>query len=122
MRILANENIPNATVEALRAQSFDVAWIREDAPGATDRAVVSRAVLEDRVLLTLDKDFGELAFRAGLPATSGVVLVRVSPPLPARVTALALAAFRSGRPVRGMFIVAEETGMRERPLPKPSSP
>jgi predicted nuclease of predicted toxin-antitoxin system len=120
MRLLANENVPKASVDALRALSFDVAWIREDAPGSTDRAVVARAVLEDRILLTLDKDFGELAFRAGLPATSGVVLVRVSPPLADRVTALALMALRSGRPVRGMFIVAEETGLRERALPKPS--
>lgn len=122
MRLLADENVPKATIEALRAEAFDVAWIREVAPGSSDRAVVARAILEDRVVVTLDKDFGELAFRAGLPATSGVVLVRPAVPLPDRITALALAALRSGRPVRGMFVVVDDAGVRERPLPKPATP
>jgi predicted nuclease of predicted toxin-antitoxin system len=46
-------------------------------PGSGDQVVLSRARAEDRILLTHDKDFGELAFRAGLPATCGVILIRL---------------------------------------------
>jgi predicted nuclease of predicted toxin-antitoxin system len=117
MRLLANENFPADAVEALRSLGHDVAWVRIDAPRSLDSEVIQRAVREQRVLVTLDKDFGELAFRMRLPATSGVVLFRVFPPLPARVTALAVAAFQHGRDFAGLFVVVEERRMRERPLP-----
>jgi predicted nuclease of predicted toxin-antitoxin system len=63
MRILANENFPGDAVNALRLEGHDVAWIREDAPGSLDTQVLQRAQDEERVLITFDKDFGELAFR-----------------------------------------------------------
>ena len=74
MNFLANENFPLDAVEALRLAGHDVAWVRADAPGSTDQQVLARAMAEQRVLLTFDKDFGHLAFHAGLPATSGIVL------------------------------------------------
>lgn len=62
---------------ALRERGHDVAWVREDMPGGADDAILSRAQTESRVVITFDKDFGALAFRWGLPATSGVVLFRI---------------------------------------------
>jgi predicted nuclease of predicted toxin-antitoxin system len=41
--------------------------------------VLARAVAEDRVLVTFDKDFGELAFRHGLTAKCGIILFRIPP-------------------------------------------
>ena len=117
MRVLANENIPGESIEALRAVGLDIAWIRTDAPGASDAEVLRRASQEGRILLTLDKDFGELAFRSGLPATSGIVLLRVHPPLPARVTDLALRVFDGGREFHGLLVVAEPGRLREQRLP-----
>ncbi|MBK9262678.1 MAG: DUF5615 family PIN-like protein [Polyangiaceae bacterium] len=119
MRILANENFPGDAVEALRTLGHDVAWIRIDAPGSTDIQVLARATREQRLLLTLDKDFGELAFRSQLEANSGIVLLRVFPPIPARVVALATRVFQSGRDFAGLFVVAEAGRIRERPLPVP---
>ncbi len=46
-------------------------------PGADDVAVLARAVAENRVLITFDKNFGELAVHQKLPATSGVILLRI---------------------------------------------
>ena len=71
MRILANENFPADAVSALRDRGHDVAWIRTDSPGITDKDVLDRAQREDRILITFDKDFGELAFRLKLPSLSG---------------------------------------------------
>jgi predicted nuclease of predicted toxin-antitoxin system len=117
MRLLANENFPGDAVEALRALGHDVAWIRTDAPGSTDIDVMARASRDDRILVTLDKDFGELAFRNQLETCSGIVLLRVFPPIPARVTALATQVFESGRDFSRLFVVAEVGRIRERPLP-----
>jgi predicted nuclease of predicted toxin-antitoxin system len=61
MRFLANENFPGAAVTALEAAGHDVVWIRTAAPGAIDRDVLAWAAREERILLTFDKDFGELA-------------------------------------------------------------
>ncbi len=65
MRILADENFPGDAVEALRQQGYDVVWVRTDAPGSSDHVILARAQAENRVIVTLDKDFGELAFRVG---------------------------------------------------------
>ncbi len=80
MRFLAHENFPRAAVAALQAAGHDVVWIRIDAPGATDRDVLAWAEREGRILLTFDRDFGELARGAALPPTCGVVLVRMPMP------------------------------------------
>jgi len=79
MRILANENIPGPVVAALRDAGHDVLWAKESMAGAKDPDILSRAKAGARLVVTLDKDFGELAVRSGLPATSGVVLFRLPP-------------------------------------------
>jgi len=78
MRLPANENFPLDAVEALRADGHDVAWIREDSRGAPDDKILLRAQEENRVVVTFDKDFGEMAFRSKLPAQSGVILFRIN--------------------------------------------
>src|SRR5882762_3701588 len=71
MRILANENFPLAAVNALRQDGHDVLWVRTESPGISDRDVLSRAQLDARVVVTFDKDFGELAFRYGYLQSAG---------------------------------------------------
>lgn len=66
MRLLANENFPLDTVIALREAGHDVAWIREDSCGAQDEDILRRVQEENRIVVTFDKDFGELAFRRKL--------------------------------------------------------
>jgi predicted nuclease of predicted toxin-antitoxin system len=74
MRFLADKNFLGVAVEILRQQSHDVVWIRTYAPGSSDIDVLAIAEAENRILLTFDRDFGELASRAGLPAICGIVL------------------------------------------------
>jgi predicted nuclease of predicted toxin-antitoxin system len=118
MRILANENFPLDAVEALRQQGHDVAWIRTDAPGSSDQAVLERAQAEDRIVLTFDKDFGELAFRTKLPASSGIILFRISTASPEYVARTAVAALSSRADWAGNFSVVEDRRIRVTPLPK----
>jgi predicted nuclease of predicted toxin-antitoxin system len=64
-RYLANENAPRDAIFAARAAGFDVAWMVELQPGASDEVVLALAQRDGRVLITFDKDFGELVFRQG---------------------------------------------------------
>ena len=122
MRFLANENFPLDAVEALRNAGHDVAWVRTDAPGSSDPKVLQRAVADERVLLTFDKDFGELAFRAGLPAPCGVVLFRFQASSSAALAARVAAAISARTDWAGYFAVVTLGRIRMRELPTPGTP
>jgi predicted nuclease of predicted toxin-antitoxin system len=79
--------------------------------------VLARAQAEDRVLLTFDKDFGELAFKSGLPATCGVVLFRLSGTNPHEDNARALEALAERQDWGGHFAVVQSDRIRMRSLP-----
>jgi len=117
MRILANENFPGEAVDTLRLHGHDVAWVRTDAPGSSDQQVLKWARTDDRILITFDKDFGELAFRSRLPASSGIILFRISPPSSAHVARVATTALNSRTDWVGHFAVVEDTRIRMTPLP-----
>jgi hypothetical protein len=114
---LANENMPGEAVRATRAAGLFVAWVREESPGISDDEVLAASLTRDLVLVTFDKDFGEMAFRSGADGTRGVILLRPklrSPEYPARFTVEVLS-----RPVEwgGHFAVAQEGRLRLVPLP-----
>jgi predicted nuclease of predicted toxin-antitoxin system len=117
MRLLANENFPLDAVETLRADGHDVAWIREDARGVNDEQILQRAQQEERILITFDKDFGELAFRSRLPATSGIILFRISAPSPRHIAQVAVQALATRTDWVGHFSVIEDNRIRMTPLP-----
>jgi predicted nuclease of predicted toxin-antitoxin system len=112
MRLLANENFPAAAVQALRSRGHDVTWVRTDAPGSSDEQVLARATAESRILITFDKDFGELAFRSGLVAPSGIILFRIRLSSPESVAARALTILESRSDWPGNFAVVEESRIR----------
>ncbi len=118
MRLLANENFPADAVDALRKKGHDVTWIRTDAPGSDDESILNRAQKESRILITFDKDFGELAFRFLLPAASGIILFRISAPSSAHVAYVAVEAISSRNDWEGHFSVVEDDRIRMMPLPK----
>jgi predicted nuclease of predicted toxin-antitoxin system len=119
MRVLANENFPGPAIEAPRAKGHDAVWVRTDMPGATDDAVLERAQAEERLVVTFDKDFGELAFRWGLPATRGVILFRISLPSSDAAIRRIVEVLENRTDWYGRFAVAEEHRTRLRPLPAP---
>ncbi|HAX76997.1 MAG TPA: hypothetical protein DCY88_14450 [Cyanobacteria bacterium UBA11372] len=116
MRFLANENFPGDAAEALRQAGHDVTWIRTDAPGITDAQVLQRAQAEERILLTFDKNFGELAFRVQLPATIGIILFPIKTPSGAAVAQKVLAAISSCDDWAEHFSVIEDDRIRMRAI------
>lgn len=96
-----------------------MAWVRTEAPGSADAEVLARAQQETRVLLTFDRDFGELAWRSKLPAICGVVLFRIPMPSPATVGETLAAIVSSRQDWTGHFAVVEAGRIRMRRLPAP---
>ena len=101
MRFLGDENFPGAGVAALRRRGHDVLSIGEVSRGANDAAVLDLATREAGIILTFDKDFGELARKSKLPDACGVILFRIPlpapPPQPANASQSSLEDARIGR-------------------------
>jgi predicted nuclease of predicted toxin-antitoxin system len=122
MKLLANENFPGDTVAALRATGHDVLWARTDMAGSDDETILKRAQAEERLVLTFDKDFGNLAFQWGLPAACGVILLRLVIQSPQIATARTLNVLQSRSDWQGQFAVVDEHRVRMRPLPSARRP
>ena len=117
MRILANQNIARPVVRELRKLGHDVLAAGEAMAGFPDTAILERAVEEKRLLITHDKDFGELAFRSHLPAECGVVLFRLRVQDRDSAYRRMLEAFQSRDDWSGCFAVVTDTRVRVRPMP-----
>jgi predicted nuclease of predicted toxin-antitoxin system len=75
VRLVADENCDFSVVVDLRLAGYDVVSITERMPGADDETVIEFARSERRLLITEDKDFGQLVFAAA-KQNSGVILIR----------------------------------------------
>lgn len=118
MRLCANENIAEDCVIRLRQGGHDVLWIREIAPGSPDADVLAGALAEGRLLITCDKDFGELVFRRGARASHGIVLFRISQPSSAAMAERIAAVLASRNDWAGHFSVVDDSTIRMRRLPE----
>jgi predicted nuclease of predicted toxin-antitoxin system len=117
MRFLLNENVPLSVVQSLKTVGHDVLWARQAMPGASDSRVLERAMAEGRILVTFDKDFGELVYRAGRQASAGVVLFRIPQPSAAVIAAQVVQTLQSRDDWQGTFSVVEPGRIRMTPLP-----
>jgi predicted nuclease of predicted toxin-antitoxin system len=83
VNLLADESVDRQIVDHLRREGHTVRYVAEMEPGIADDIVLNLANQEADVLLTADKDFGELVFRQGR-LMSGILLVRLAGLSPAR--------------------------------------
>lgn len=115
MQFVADENLDWPIIARLRAEGYTVIAVVELTPGISDSDVLDIANRHDAVLLTADKDFGELVYRQQQVFT-GVVLVRlagVTPQKKAQLVANAIAQL--GHSLVGAFTVVTPTSVRHRP-------
>ncbi|MCC5656038.1 DUF5615 family PIN-like protein [Nostoc sp. XA010] len=118
MRFLANENFPLPSVRLLRQAGYDVASVTEDSPGIEDTEVLTRGANEQRVILTFDRDYGELIYRLRLPSPTGVIYLRFRPHTPEEPATLLLNLLEiEGLQFEERFTVLERDQIRQRPLP-----
>ncbi len=109
--LLADENVDERVVVALRSRGYDVASIRERGQhGLDDASVLATATAEGRVVVTHDSDFGTLAVHRGEPFV-GIVYVRPGDLRPAVVLEVLDVVASSGVDVSlGFIVVVERRG------------
>jgi predicted nuclease of predicted toxin-antitoxin system len=73
---LANENFPKPSITLLREKGFHVVSIQEKSAGISDEAVLKEAIDQDLIILTFDRDYGELIFRYAQTNPPGVIYFR----------------------------------------------
>jgi len=100
----------------LRQLGHDVVYMSDVAPRTEDIEVLARAARENRLLLTEDKDFGDLVFRQARPVP-GIVLLRIDPSRRSRKGArLMVVIDRFGETLFGRYTVIEDARFRSRRL------
>src|SRR5271154_1111668 len=119
MRFLVNENVTAAVIAGLRQRGHDVLSVKESMRSEDDDVILARAQAEQRIVVTHDKDFGELAFRCELPASCGVILFRLTPCDRDMANARILEALGSRNDWAGHFSVVTDDRIRVRPLSVP---
>jgi predicted nuclease of predicted toxin-antitoxin system len=110
LSFLADENISPTVVKALRDAGFDVSDIKEKGLFAiSDKQVIRKAYAEDRVVLTHDRDFGNL-LNNPLTSHKGVVLVRYGDQSPDNVSKRIVPLLESlkGRVKYALVIVTDD--------------
>jgi predicted nuclease of predicted toxin-antitoxin system len=116
MRFLADECCDAPLVSALRSDGHDVLYAVEQLRGATDEELLGCAHSEHRLLLTEDKDFGELVFRLKRP-THGIILLRFeSADRNLKIPRLRGLLEQDADRLPGAFVVLEVEKVRIRPL------
>ena len=116
MPFVADENVPQAIIDRLMADGFTVHSIIEASAGIPDEEVMRAAQQREFVLITSDRDFGELAIRNGLPVT-GVILLELEKLSLQEQVARCSDCFALGEAHwTGHFSVMEPARIKRRPL------
>ncbi len=116
MKFLADENIARRIVQWLRDRGEDVLFAAEEKAGELDPEWLRQAQVQERLVLTSDKDFGDLVFRDGLNS-HGVILIRLEKlSMAARLKRLEQAWSVVEANPQGCFIVITPRRVRVRPI------
>ncbi len=116
MKFIADECVDLQIIEHLIKIGYEVLYVPEIEPGISDKKVLDIANKESAILITSDKDFGELVFRQKR-ITSGVILVRLAglqPDVKASITANAIKQHQKEIKNNFMVITAETIRIRKR--------
>lgn len=115
---LANENFPLASIILMRQQGHDVVSVSETASGMSDVEVLSWARRENRVILTFDRDYGELIYLRGLSVPQGLVYFRETPKNAEFPAKYLISILNAGQVIlENRFTVVESGQVRQRSLP-----
>jgi len=112
--ILADENLPASIIAALESAGFAVVQIADLDAGAGDDAVLRYAVQRGLIVVTQDKDFGDLVYQQG-HRHAGVVLVRLrGMPFADKARRVIEVFEEHGERLHHVFVVVANSGVRIR--------
>ena len=115
MKFLANENVPHPTIARLIKEGLDIKAISFDSPSISDDRVMERAILENRTIITFDRDYGELVFKYGYKPPAGIIYFRLDDFQPDQPTELLLNLLNNPDfHFTGVFTVVDVDNIRQR--------
>lgn len=115
MDLLADENQHPAVVAHLRNAGHLVEYVRETSPGAADRDILNRPDIGSLLLLTYDRDFGDLIFNHGLPHPAAILYTRLSRAAPDEIALRLLAVLKAGVASAHIITITKD-GERAKPF------
>jgi|SRR5208283_3845253 len=116
LKFVADVNIEKAIVDLLREKGFDIKWVTEFNPAMNDPALLRMATAQKRILLTNDKDFGEMVFLQK-KLSHGTILLRVKGQQSnLKVRLVGRLIERHGDKLAGHFVVVTKDKFRFIPL------
>lgn len=107
MKFIADENLGSEVPKFLRSLGIDIIAAADMAAGKSDSDILSLANDQKRILVTLDKDFGELVFKEGL-TYYGVILFRLKDESIENKKKILLITLESGRNFVRKFTIIRE--------------
>lgn len=117
IRFLANENFPVPSIRILRNRGYFVKSISEENRGITDEEVMNIAIIEQLIILTFDRDYGELIFKYKKDNPPSVVYFRIKGNNPQSTGSILLKILENRHlQLESHFTVVEENGIRQRKL------
>jgi predicted nuclease of predicted toxin-antitoxin system len=116
MKFIADENIPLLTVKKLREIGYDVLYISEISPGLSDSEILKIGDKENRIVITFDKDFGELIFKEKISFKAGIIFLRFVPFSPSEPASIISELLNREIPLQGMYSVLTREYSRQRAL------
>jgi len=117
MFFLANENFPLTSVKILRDAGYNVESILEKVPGAKDLEVLKKAKKEKRIILTFDRDYGELIYKYKKFPPLGVLYFKLDPHTPEEPAEILLKIIKKEKiSIKGRFTVIRRNSIRQRVL------
>jgi predicted nuclease of predicted toxin-antitoxin system len=114
MKVLLDTCVWGGAKDDLHTAGHDVLWTGDLAQDPGDEDILAQAHREQRVLITLDKDFGELAIRRSLPHSGIVRLVNIAARQQGAVCLQMLTQYGTEL-TRGAIITVEAGRVRIRP-------
>lgn len=117
--LLANENFAKPGIILLRNANIAVKSIQEDSPGISDEQVLQIAIENDLIILTFDKDYGEIIFRYQLANPPAVIFFREKGSDPLFAGQFLLLLIKSQTiSFKNSFTVIEKENIRQRSYSK----
>lgn len=112
MKFLVDECVGPVVAIWLSQRNYDTISIYDDLPGIDDNSVLKKALLESRILITCDKDFGEMIFKNKMQHC-GIILLRLIDERSSRkISVLDTILKNYSEELFGNFVVATETAVR----------
>ena len=122
MKFLANENFPFPSIKLLRQAGHDVTSISELYPGISDFEVVEKAKIEKSIILTFDKDYGEIIFKLNIERPPAVVFFRFKGENPKIAGKMLVGLLELKLNLSNTFTVIEKESLRQRTYPNFETP